>query len=273
MKIAILGIKTLLATQLLRFFEETNNVNFDLECFDKKKNEKLVFNNRCLEIRDINTFSSKYDLVIDCESHDAFENNPEQIKLTHVNASIIVVTKFLNAIKKMEIKKINLTDIQSISTLGREAMDVFFREVKLFSTHPLKQGLFLQHPMAFNVIPALEESERLIYNALSPLLNDAVVSCVLAPVAIGNTTLITFECKHEAKESQIIHMLAKHGIVYSHNLVTPTMMAHDDYIAAIKLRQHNAKTWSIALIYDNLRVEAKDLFDRACQIIQNKSDN
>lgn len=197
------------------------------------------------------------------------EVNIEQCKdkkiISSPNCVAIPTAVFLKSIEKFEPEFVNITTYQSVSGAGYKALDAFFKEVKSFDINPLKKGLIQEHPMAFNVIPSIGEineegncdEEIKITQELKKILNNQelciTATCMRVSTTISHLISLNFKLKQEAKTEQIINKMKKFNIIYSENLITPIMAAHENTVFACRLRYHGLKTWSVILICDNLR--------------------
>lgn len=298
--IAVLGAKGLIGNAFLQILSEENNIS--LKCFGKDK-DFVSFKEKEIEIFPLDKINfNEFDLIFGCldaettlqlkdeilksnaifiDKSSAFRANDDipliiadvnisKIKesdkiISSPNCNVIPISIFLNAIKKFGFKNLAITTMQSVSGAGTKAMHAFFREIKASAMHPVKEGMFFDHPMAFNLITAIgdidendniSEEELKIKQELNKIFEEKInisVTTVRVPVTKAHTISLTFELKNFASIKDIKKEMQNSGIEYSDKIVTPLMIEHEDCVFASRLRHDYGNVYSIVLLCNNLR--------------------
>jgi aspartate-semialdehyde dehydrogenase len=280
---------------------QKTHTKHEIDCFGASYNEEIHFNGHNLKVQHIDSFDShKYDLIFSAMDNEATEAIKEKIVnsravwidksslmrldsdvplvvdqvndnlienhriIASPNCNVIPIATFLKAVDS-EIQHLNIATYQSVSGAGKKAIDAFFKEVKASMMENLQHGLLFEHPLAFNVIPAIGDIEEngnsdeenkvcLELRKIFPEMHCPIIAtCVRVSSVLSHLISLNFQLKAHVNKESLIKKMEKVGIVYSNNFVTPIMAANEEAIFACRLREHENNWYSIILVADNLR--------------------
>jgi len=312
-KVALLGARGLIGTNFLSILSKKYQ-NIDIKCFGFSEDKQVSFGSKTLNIMDISLFiPNEYDFIFTAINEDKLLELKEKIMnskaiwidkssllrlekdvalivpeinmeesegkkiIASPNCVVIPVAMFLSAIKEFVCLDVNITTYQSISGAGKQAMDAFFKELKIFQIKNMYQGLFYKDPMAFNIISAIGEideqgfsqEELKIEQELRKILKLDCAICVTSmrvPVMRVHTISLNFTLQKDVTIEQIIKKIEQIGILYYNLPVASLTIAGENTVIACRLRKHGKNLYSIILMCDNLlkggALNAFQIFER-----------
>ncbi len=213
-------------------------------------------------------------LIVPEVNAPAIKNYDKKAILASPAAMVTMVAMALKPLHDAAIiKRIVITTFESVSALGREAMDELFTQTRAIYVNDPVEKVIMPKQIAFNVIPqtsafmedGVSFDEWSLRAELKKLLGAGIhvgATCVRAPVFIGSAAAITLELEKpltadEAKQE--IKMMRGISLVDHASVdggyVTPAELAGEDNVFVSRVREDSAfeNGLSLWVCGDNLR--------------------
>ena len=191
--------------------------------------------------------------------------------IANPNCSTIQLVIVLSALHKISpIERVVISTYQSVSGVGRAAMDELYEQTKGVYTFNKLPAYNFPRQIAFNVIPQIDdfsdngnsfEEEKLINETKKILDPDIEVSatCVRVPVFVGHSLSVNIEFAQEMTPDQAIKILSKTaGVKVDKNFSdykTPIDVVKEDMVYVSRVRADKSLRYGLNMwiVADNLR--------------------
>lgn len=211
---------------------------------------------------------------VNIEELEAYKNhNHNNIIIANPNCSTIQLVLALKPLYDfVKIKRVTIATYQSVSGVGKAAMDELYQHTKNKFTFGSEEPVNFQKPIPFNCIPQIGEfdennfsqEENKIINETRKILKDPEIeieaTCVRVPVFIGHAEAVTIEFFQEISINDILEILAEEEetkgsiiLVQGDNYKTQLEIPGYDGVFICRVRQNGPKTISMWIVADNLR--------------------
>ena len=280
--ILILGANGMVGQDLIRLLKKYNT----------DANIKLCNRNNFLD--NLNIISS-FDVIFNCASSDVSEiiyplvqknqiyidnssylrmNNKVPLVVPEINMTqsnifanpncvTIILTLFLNSIKRFNPKNIKVSTYQSISGAGKNKFTDFINDHKIVSEIDLSvpQAKIDDNALAFNFYPHESEKDDLGFSGeenkvmleTKKIINmDVFPTCIRIPAIRCHGESITCELEETTKE-ELINEISKYNIKYVENPEAIDVELNESIIVGhIRRNPFNNNEWNFYIIGDQL---------------------
>lgn len=211
-------------------------------------------------------------LVIPEVNGDALKFEKGQI-ITSPNCVALPLVMVLKPLMdKVPIKRVVLSTYQSVSGMGKAAMDELYNQCKGIYVNDIPTPQVFPKPIAFNVIPLVghfeasghtDEETKVMMETRKILGNSfkLAVTCVRVPVFVGHSLSVNIEFEKPMTPVEARRLLSEAPGLFvldrtsQDSFLTPVEVAGEDLVAVSRIRQdqsvaHGLDLW---IVSDNLR--------------------
>lgn len=283
LNILILGASGMVGQDLIRLFNKYDN------------KAKLTLCNRNNFLDNLNIISS-FNVIFNCASSDvskiifplinksqlyidnsSYLRDHESIPLVvpevnmvksniyaNPNCVTIILTLFLNSIKKFNPNNIKVSTYQSISGAGKEKFTNFINNYDLVKDINMSQpeANINENKLAFNFYPHESEKdedgfsgeENKVMNETKKIINlEVFPTCIRIPAIRCHGESITCELDDNISKDDIINEISKYNIKYVENPEAIDVELNESIIVGhIRRNPFNKKEWNFYIIGDQL---------------------
>ena len=229
----------------------------------------------CVVIDNTSEFRMDEDvpLIVPEVNREAIADFRQRNIIANPNCSTIQMVVALKPLHDLEpIKRIVVSTYQSVSGLGKDAMDELFDHTRAIYMNDRKEPKLFPKTIAFNVIPHIDmfmqdgstrEETKMMRETQKILDADIVVSatCVRVPTFIGHAEAINIEFHDRLNEEEAREALSEApGVIVvdeptDGGYVTPSESAGEDATFVSRIRQDETVPFGLNLwvVSDNLR--------------------
>ena len=191
-------------------------------------------------------------LVVSGVNHEALTDVKKQIISVPHSSAVFLALALSELHKNTTIKRVVTTVIESVSHHGKAAMDELFAQTKAMFLNTEIRSTHLPKKISFNVHPLSSEDREDCHSVhewrtmteTKKVLGTSIrlaVSCVQAPVFVGDMMTVAVETEKEVSAIQAASMIASNeavGVIddIDETMPTPADIVGDDMIYVCRLR-------------------------------------